>query len=112
MGTLFAVFCGGSRLELELYLTYIMSGALMGLFSFVFKFRTSGHACGVSGPFALLAYKLSPFWLLGFLLLIPVFSSSLRLKRHRLSELIAGAAISVCALFAAVLIVRLIMPAG
>ncbi len=111
MGTLFALLGGGTQLELELYLTYIISGALMGLFSFAFKFRSSGHACGVSGPFAMLSYKLGAAWLIGFLLLIPVFSSSIRLGRHRLSELIAGAAISVAALFVAVLIVKSIMPA-
>ncbi|MBR5949173.1 MAG: hypothetical protein IKZ82_11110 [Clostridia bacterium] len=112
MGTLFAIFGGGTRLELELYLTYLFSGVLMGLFSFVFKFRSSGHACGASGPFAMLSYKLSPAWLLGFLLLIPVFVSSVRLKRHRVSELAAGAAISVCSLIAAVYFVKLILPLG
>lgn len=112
MGTLFVILGDGTRLELELYLTYIISGALMGLFSFVFKFKTSGHACGVSGPFAMLTYKLGALWLLGFLLLIPVFTSSIRLNRHRLSELIAGACISVFSLFAAVMIVRSFMPAA
>lgn len=109
MGTLFALFANGTRVELELYLTYIISGALLGICSFVFKFRASGHACGTSGPFAMLCYRFTPLWLLGFLLLIPVFSSSLKLKRHSLAELIAGAAISVGSLIIAVLIVRRIM---
>ena len=75
-------------------------------------FKASGHACGVSGPFAMLSYKFGAGWLCGFLLLVPVFLSSIRLKRHKASELIAGAVISVAALAAAVLIVNRIMPAG
>ncbi|MBR3299123.1 MAG: hypothetical protein IKI64_07960 [Clostridia bacterium] len=110
MGLLFAIFGNGSRTELELYITYALSGVLLGLFSFVLRFKASGHGCGVSGPFSLLAYKFGWGWLLGLLLLIPVFASSIRLERHKVSELIAGAAISVCSLTAAVLIVRLIMP--
>ncbi len=112
MGALFALLGNGTRTELELYLTYLISGALMGLFSFAFRFKTSGHACGVSGPFAMLGYKFGAGWFCGFLLLVPVFLSSIRLKRHRVSELIAGAVISVAALAAAVLIVNRIMPAG
>lgn len=110
MGTLFAIFGKGTRLEMELYLTYLISGALMGLSTFAFGFKSSGHACGASGPFAMLMYKFGWGWIFGFLLLIPVFSSSIRLKRHRISELIAGAAISVGSLVIAALIVRLIMP--
>lgn len=111
MGTLFAVFGNGTRTELELYLTYAISGVLLGIFSFVFRFKASGHGCGASGPFAMLSYKFGFFWLFGFLLLIPVFSSSIKLKRHKVSELIAGSAVSVLSLIASVLLVRLIMPA-
>lgn len=105
MGTLFAIFAGGTRVELTLYLTYIMSGALMGLFSFALRFRASGHACGSAGPFTMLAHQLGVGWTLGFLLLIPVFVSSIRLKRHTVAELIAGGAISACSYFIAVIIV-------
>lgn len=105
MGTLFAIFARGTRVELTLYLTYIMSGALMGLCSFVFRFRASGHACGSAGPFTMLAHQLGVGWVLGFLLLIPVFASSIRLKRHTVTELIAGGAISACSYFIAVIIV-------
>ena len=110
MGTLFALLAGGTRLELELYLTYIFSGALMGLSSFVLNFKSSGHACGASGAFAMLSYKFGIGWLLGFLLLIPVFASSIKLKRHKVSELVSGAAIPVLSLYFAVILVRIIIP--
>lgn len=107
MGTLFAVFAGGTRVELILYLTYTMSGALMGILSFALHFRASGHACGAAGPFTMLSHQLGIFWSLGFLLLIPVFASSIRLKRHTLCELIAGGAVSSVSYFIAVQLSKL-----
>lgn len=35
-----------------LYLTYAISGALIAICTFVFKFKASGHASGVAGPVA------------------------------------------------------------
>ena len=108
MGTLFAILGGGTRVELTMYLTYLISGALLALMTFAFRFKASGHTCAAAGPFALLTSLLGPAWLAGFLLLIPIFVSSLRLKRHSVGQLIAGCAVSVGALFAAEAIVGLL----
>ncbi len=108
MGTLFAVLGKGTRIELILYITYIISGSLLGILTFVFRFKASGHTCGAAGPFALLNLQLGPWWLLGYLVMIPIFISSLRLKRHSVFQLLAGGAVSVGALAIAVQIVGLI----
>ena len=84
--------------EQIVFFTYLISGALIALFSFVFHIKSSGHACGVSGPAAMLAYRVSPWFLLGYLLLIPVWQSSLRLKRHTAGELLLGALFPVAAM--------------
>lgn len=84
--------------EQIVFFTYLISGALIALFSFVFHIKSSGHACGVSGPTAMLAYRVSPWFLLGYLLLIPVWQSSLRLKRHTAGELLLGALFPVAAM--------------
>ena len=107
MGTLFALLGRGTRIEKILYLTYIISGALLGILTFVFRFKASGHTCGAAGPFALLNLQLGPWWLLGYLLMIPIFISSIRLKRHSIAQLLAGGAVSVGALAVAVRIVSL-----
>ena len=107
MGLLFALLGNGTTIEKELYITYMISGALMGLLSFVFRFKASGHACGASGPFAMLACRVGWGWLAGFALLVPIYVSSIRLGRHKLSELFAGAAVSVGALMIAIRIVAL-----
>ena len=108
MGTLFAILGGGTRVELMMYLTYLISGALLALLSFAFRFKASGHTCAAAGPFALLTYLIGPVWLAGYLIMVPIFTSSLKLKRHSVAQLIAGAAVSVGALFAAIGLTNLI----
>ncbi len=102
MGLLFAVFGGGTAIEKILYLTYTISGLLLGIMTFAFRFKASGHTCGASGPFAMLAASLTPWWLLGYLAMIPIFVSSIRLRRHTLGQLLAGSCVSVTALIIAV----------
>ena len=69
--------------------TYLFSGLVIALCS-AFHVKCSGHTCGMSGPIALMSLFVSPWFLLGNLLLVPVFWSSLRLGRHTPSELILG----------------------
>ena len=102
MGTLFALLGGGSRIEIILYLTYMMSGLLLGVLTFVFRFKASGHTCGAAGPFAMLTYLMGPLWLIGYAVMIPIFVSSLKLRRHTVCQLLAGAVVSVSSLIAAI----------
>ena len=72
-------------------LTYLLSGVGIFISSKVFKFKISGHACGVFGPVGVLFY---------FGLYIPaaigvglgalVYYASLKSGRHTLPELIGG----------------------
>ena len=87
-----------------LFLTYLISGILVLIFSKVIKYKASGHACGVSGPIAFLTYIYGPVALLGLPLLAVVFWSSLKMRRHRWGELIAGSIIPVAALLISILI--------
>lgn len=107
MGFLFAIFSHGTRIELIVYLTYLLSGVLTAALTFIFRFKASGHTCGASGPFAMLAISLNPWWLLGYLVMIPIFVSSIRLGRHTLGQLFAGASVSVAALLASINILNL-----
>ena len=102
MGTLFALLGNGSRIEIILSLTYIMSGLLLGVLTFVFRFKASGHTCGAAGPFALLTYLMGPLWLIGYAVMIPIFASSLKLRRHTVAQLLAGAVVSVGSLIVAI----------
>lgn len=103
-GFVFALVTDAVPGETVLFSTYLLSGILTALSTFILKIKSSGHACGVSGPAAVLSYYLSPWFLLSYLLLIPVFWSSLRLGRHTVPQLISGSVIPVICLFISILI--------
>lgn len=87
------VYCyafGDTPFELTIYLTYLFTGLLIALFSFVFKYKASGHASGVSGPIVALSYFVSPWILFGYLFFLAVLWSSLQLKRHTIMQFLIG----------------------
>lgn len=98
-GLIFALCTGAPNGEKVLYLTYLLSGLAIALSSFVFKYKSSGHACGIAGPAAILSYYLSPFYIISIILLIPVFIASVQMKRHTVPQLIAGSIIPIVCMF-------------
>lgn len=95
-GVTYLALWGGTGAEWLVYLTYAGSGITIALFSFAFRFKASGHTCGVSGPVAMLAHLLGAPWLALYLLVAAVFWASLQMKRHTVGQLVAGGAIPVC----------------
>lgn len=107
-GLLFAFAAHGTPTEQFVYLTYSLCGLLIAASTRLFGLKASGHACGVAGPVVILALRKSLWYLLGLAALVPVFLSSLALKRHTLRELVLGSAYAV--LIGAVLSVFLPSP--
>lgn len=102
MGAAFAFFGGGVQVEKVMFATYLCSGLLLAILSFIFKYRASGHACGVAGPVAMLTAYLGAAFLPAALLLVPIGISSVRLGRHTVLQVIIGSAVSVvsfCAMY-------------
>ena len=79
-----------STIVKQLVLTYFISGVLIAISSFAFKFEASGHMCGMVGPMVFLAVKVSYWFLLILIPLAFVVWSSLKLKRHTVLQLIFG----------------------
>lgn len=90
-GVLYCLQRGLTGVELTVFLTYLLSGLGILVMSNCFHFKCSGHACGMAGPVTLLGMQVSPVCFLGYGLLVPVFASSVKLKRHTKEELVAGA---------------------
>ena len=86
-----------------IYLTYLISGILIAVFNKLLKIKASGHACGVAGPIAYLYYFVGKYALLGLTVMTAVIISSIKMKRHTLSQLVVGSLISVAATFIALL---------
>lgn len=88
------------------FITYLLSGLVLTLINKAFRFRASGHACGIAGPMGVIAYHAGPagiiFGLGSFLL---VLWSSLRLHSHTFMQYIVGALIPNVIFYAIVLFV-------
>lgn len=97
LGVGYLAVAGGTRQEWIVFLTYILSGLLIAICSFLFRFCASGHACGVAGPIALLVAWFGSRWLVCLLLLTAVWWASLRMKRHTFFQLLVGSLIPLAA---------------
>lgn len=98
-GFAFAMLTDATVTELMLYGTYLISGIIIAASTFLFRIKCSGHACGIAGPIVFLSVTTSYWFMFGFLLLIPVFWSSLKMHRHTVSQLISGAVVPALAFF-------------
>lgn len=99
LGTFVALISKASSELCTVYLEYLLSGILMLVFNKVFHFKASGHACGIVAP-VLLSVYFSMFIpaLIGGVFVIPVLISSLKTKRHTMSQLLGGGMISAVSL--------------
>lgn len=93
---------------LIIFLTYLLSGALIIVFNKFLKIRASGHACGTAGPIATLICYAGLRAVSGLSVLFAVYWSSLVMKRHTWSELIIGTMIPVSSLISSILIIGLL----
>ena len=76
-------------------LEYLFCGITMLICNKVFKFKASGHACGVIGPIFMMAYLgLYIPALVCTLFVIPVFAASIQTKQHTAPQLLGGSVIS------------------
>lgn len=72
-------------------LVYLFSGVCILISSKLFKFKISGHACGVLGPvFVLFYFGLYAPAIIGLFIAAFVYYASLASERHTLPELVGG----------------------
>ena len=100
LGAAYAVIFGVGKPILTMFLTYLLSGTSLLLVNKLFHFKASGHACGLMGPAAALAYFSGPLTLAVTvpLTLLALWGSVL-MKRHTVSQFIVGGFIPVVWLF-------------
>jgi len=110
LGTITAfVFSAPTELKI-IYLEYLLCGIGMLLLNKVFKVKASGHACGIVGPVLLFLYfGLYIPAIIGTVLILPVYISSVRTKQHTLLQLIGGSAIPAVVLLLIILFIAVLM---
>ena len=96
-----AAFALSAPSELKLlYMQYLLCGVGMLVINKVLKIKASGHACGSVGPVILLWYfGLYIPAIIGALLILPVFISSIRTGQHTMPQLFGGSTIPAVVLF-------------
>jgi hypothetical protein len=97
-GCLLALIFQTPRDILIIFVSYLLSGGIAMLLNRLLHFKASGHACGITGPFTLLAYFGSWVCLIGLPILAIAWISSVYMKRHTHLQLVVGALIPPLAL--------------
>ncbi len=86
-----------------LFSAYIISIAGLLFINKVIKFKASGHSCSTTAPIVMLTWQMGTIAVIpGVLLITAVYFSSLKLKRHTLTQLIVGSFISLVAAIVAI----------
>lgn len=101
LGTVFALVTSAPAELLMVYLCYLSCGIGMLVFNKLLHLKASGHACGIMGPvFAMLLYfdLLIPA-LIGGVLALGVFASSVATKEHTGKQLLGGSMIAFVCIF-------------
>ena len=107
LGVVYALIFSTSPAILTLFLTYLISGTALLVINKLFGFKASGHACGLTGPLAALAYYTGWYVLIiGAVLLAAVVWSSLVMKRHTPLQLLVGGAVPVAVFALLVLLIE------
>ena len=93
LGTIVSFVFRAPLLVKMVFVSYLASGGILALVNSLIRFKASGHACGVAGPFVVLFYFWgAKIWYI-IITLVSVFWARLRMGRHTLKELISGAVI-------------------
>lgn len=106
LGVAYGLLFSVGRPIFTMLLTYLLSGVTLLAVNLVFRFKASGHACGLMGPLAALAYFIGPFALIsGLFLFAAAFWSSVYMKRHTAAQFAVGAAIPVAWLIVCIVLI-------
>ena len=93
---IYAIIFNAGKPVTVMLITYLLSGMTLLLVNKLFKFKASGHSCGLFGPLAAIAYFVSPYALpAGIIIGLLALWSSVYMKRHTVGHFIVGGLIPV-----------------
>jgi hypothetical protein len=98
-GIISIIFINATKMQWIIYLVYFFSGIGIAVFNKLLKIRASGHSCGIVGPIAIAVYFTGIKGLIaGVTIFALVCWSSLKMKRHTVSQLLWGSFLPLAAL--------------
>jgi hypothetical protein len=103
---IFALFRNPASGVWIIYLTYLISALFIALFNKVIGLKASGHSCGVAGPVWTLIWFLGAKALFGLIFLVAVYWASIKTRRHKPVELLAGTLIPALSLVISIVIIH------
>ncbi len=96
LSVIYAIIFKAGKPVTVMLITYLLSGMTLLLVNKLFRFKASGHSCGLFGPLAAIAYFVSPYALpAGIIVGALALWSSVYMKRHTLSQFIVGGLIPI-----------------
>ncbi|MGN0295063.1 MAG: hypothetical protein ACI4D3_13775 [Lachnospiraceae bacterium] len=100
LGITVGLFLHAPKETILIYLEYLLSGIFIFLLNKCFHVKVSGHTCGIFAPIVLfINFKLFFCAGIGIIVSFLIYISSLKTKRHTLSQLIGGSIIPFAVLF-------------
>lgn len=107
---IYALINKSTKENLIIVMTYFISVIVLSLLNMVFKIKASGHACSSAGPLIMISYFVSNWVIIPSLAIMALIVwSSLRLKRHTLSQLAFGLGAAYFSFFLALGIILLVL---
>ncbi len=103
---LYGLLAQVSEALLTIFLAYFFSILMLILCNKVLKIRSSGHACGITGPLIFFVYFTGLWGLIPCVVIaVGVVWSSVRLRRHTVPELALGAVTALVGFLVALVII-------
>ncbi len=106
-GLIYTIILHPNHMLAIIYLTYLLSGVAIALFTAFTPVKASGHACCIVGPMVVILWYVGLIGLILVAVYVLAFISSLQMKRHTVNEFLAGSVIPVIALLLSQWIVAL-----
>ncbi|MBS5852245.1 MAG: hypothetical protein ACLUG4_05490 [Bacilli bacterium] len=107
LGCIIGLFASYTKGLWLIYLEYLLSGLGIAIVNQFFHLKISGHACGIIGPIMLFVYfKLYIIAIIGLLIGVAVYISSIKMKRHTIYQLLGGSLVPIIVIFVLMLILN------
>ncbi len=109
-GLIYALCSSASHILTIIFATYLLSGAALFVINKIFRYKASGHACGIAGPVGVLIWFMGAntagtiVFIIGLALLLAALWSTLKTHAHTALQFACGGIIPIIFFYTLILI--------